>query len=313
MTTTLLPPRTREASSSPRGIDTPHVDPRAEFQSGAHEAHSTIQNTIRENPNSDASISDMLRAKAENPESTYAERAKYALTSDAEHVFEIQRRMTELKRRYNSGESSGTDKTAFLLCRRQLVESNMLIKSYLDANRDQTIFNVHGLMTGTAQIMHRIEGLDAFNEAEIRDVRSIISGMRAELAAEQLWGLFESVEIEYALADDEGDKQHLEASGVDYIVTVTINGEPFELMLDIKAHERDTVNQDGKRIIGRIWNQCNDSDYKNHTSTVKNLNLCASAMQKALAEQILLRYRGRAQTLCGRLGIPLDNLWELIE
>ncbi len=192
---------------------------------------------------------------------------------------------------------------------------NEALKDYLDLHSSESLDFVAGRMAGAYKMMMAAEGSESRVGAEVLgEIYNTARGMRAELVAEQILGRFDDVEIHYHLTDNEKVRRKLDAAGTDYIITVTLYGRPFDLAVDIKANRRSTVEaEDGVEypLPGKLWNQCEDSDYVGNSSRVDTRKLGHKyiPMQTALINQVCLQYPGELEALAAAHNETLDDIY----
>lgn len=189
---------------------------------------------------------------------------------------------------------------------------NESLKDYLDLHSSESLDYVAGLMAGSYKLMMSAEGNESRVGAEVMgEVYNTARGMRGELVAEQILGRFEDVEIHYHITDDEAMRRRLDAAGTDYMITVTLYGRAFDLAVDIKANKRSTVDDDGYDLPGKLWSQCEDSDFDGNTSRIDGRKLGHKylPMQDALIEQIRLQCPNELEALAKSNGDELTDIY----
>lgn len=189
---------------------------------------------------------------------------------------------------------------------------NGSLKNYQDLHSDQSLEYISSLLAGSYTTMMKAEGHTPRVGKEVYgEIYNTARGMRGELAAEQILGNFENVEIQYHLADDEKVRRWLDAKGTDYKISVTVYDNTFDLAVDIKVNETSTVDEYGDPLPGKLWNQCRDSDFVNNTSRIDNerIGYKAIPMQAALINQICLQHPGELEKLAEAHGETLDDIY----
>lgn len=203
--------------------------------------------------------------------------------------------------------------------REQTLGFNEAMKEYLDTHSSQSLDYVSGFLVGAYRGIMRTEGHDARPTPDVTgEILRTARGMRGELAAEQILGKFEDVDIHYHLTDNTEVRRKLDAQGTDYMITVTVLGQAFDLAVDIKSSREATIERDRDAngelheytIPGKLWCQFTDADFIRHTSRVDSSTILRKAlpMQDALINQICLQYPGRLEALCKTQGITLDDI-----
>lgn len=195
--------------------------------------------------------------------------------------------------------------------RNKLFPFNAALKEYLDFNADTSLTQTTAMLARSYRVMSQKEQVQPRPAVEVtHELSCIARGMRAELAAEQILGNFEDIEIHYYLQDDETQRQYLETKGTDYVITATVLGKPFELAIDIKAKQSDTLDETGNPLRGKLWSQCQDSDYINGSSRIdpRKIGRTYLPMQRALITQITLQYPGELEALCREHATTLEEI-----
>lgn len=224
----------------------------------------------------------------------------------------IEARTKARQERRNHRRVSGKTKDQINYNLQKVLEYNEILKGRLDLSPEAPLDFVAGQLTAAYKIMKTFDGEKPHNSAQVLDyILDAARGMRGELAAEQILGKYEDIEIHYHLTDNPEARRKLDAAGTDYLLTVSLYGHNFDLPVDIKANRRKTVDEEGRAIPGKLWNQCiEEVDYPNNAVRLdpKRLSSKYGPMEDALINQICLQYPGELEALAAKHDDTLDDV-----
>ena len=224
----------------------------------------------------------------------------------------IEARIKAKRERQNHRHVSGKTKDQINYSRQKVLSYNEILKERLDLNPKTPLDFVAGQLTASYKIMKTLNGEKPQDGARVfKHVLGAARGMRGELSAEEIIGKYEGVEIHYHLADNPEVRRKLDAAGTDYLLTVSLYGHEFDLPVDIKANRRKTVDDKGRTIPGKLWNQCiEEVDYPNNAARLdpKRLSSKYGPMEDALINQICLQYPGELEALAAKHGDTIDDV-----
>ncbi len=224
----------------------------------------------------------------------------------------IEARAKAERERRNHGHVSGRTKGRINHNLQKVLEYNEILKERLDLNPEAPLDFVAGQLTAAYKIMTTFDGKKPHDGAQVlKYVLGAARGMRGELAAEQILGKYGNVLIHYHLTDNPEVRRKLDAAGTDYLLTVSLYGHNFDLPVDIKANRRKTVDDKGRAIPGKLWNQCiEEVDYPNNAARLdpKRLSSKYGPMEDALINQICLQHPGKLEALAAKHGDTIDDV-----
>ena len=314
-------------SKQTKSVRTPgYHDPSAPSSSpealAAHEKHLGIEKAdallsrVYQSGTTDASATLLDAASTASERGRLREASLYSVIALTPEFVTTQRSIDiaratarEQKRRY--GTIPAVTRQTMHDLRSQLFPFNAALKEYLDFNADTSLAQTTAMLARSYRVMSQKQQVQPRPAVEVtHELSCVASGMRAELAAEQILGNFEDIEIHYYLQDDETQRQYLETKGTDYVITATVLGKPFELAIDIKARQSDTLDETGNPLRGKLWSQCQDSDYINGSSRIdpRKIGRTYLPMQRALITQITLQYPGELEALCRKHGTTPEEI-----
>jgi hypothetical protein len=224
----------------------------------------------------------------------------------------IEARTKAKRERQNHRHVSGKTKDQINYSRQKVLSYNEILKERLDLNPKTPLDFVAGQLAASYKIMKTLNGEKPQDgERVLRDVLGAARGMRGELSAEEILGRYDGVEIHYHLTDNPEVRRKLDAAGTDYLLTISLYGHNFDLPVDIKANRRKTVDDKGRAIPGKLWNQCiEEVDYPNNAARLdpKRLSSKYGPMEDALINQICLQYPGELEVLAAKHGDTIDDV-----
>lgn len=196
--------------------------------------------------------------------------------------------------------------------RQKVLSYNEILKERLDLNPKTPLDFVAGQLAASYKIMKTLNGEKPHDAEEVlRYLTDATRGMRGEISAEEILGRYENIIIHYHLTDNPEVRRKLDAAGTDYLLTVSLYEHDFVLPVDIKANRNKTVDDKGRAIPGKLWNQCiEEVDYPNNAVRLdpKRLSSKYGPMEDALINQICLRYPGELETLAAKHGDTIDDV-----
>ena len=224
----------------------------------------------------------------------------------------IEARAKAERERQNHRHVSGRTKGRINHNLQKVLEYNEILKERLDLNPEAPLDFVAGQLTAAYKIMTTFDGKKPHDGARVlKYVLGAARGMRGELSAEEILGRYENIEIHYHLTDNPEVRRKLDAAGTDYLLTISLYGHNFDLPVDIKANRDKTVDDKGRAIPGKLWNQCiEEVDYPNNAARLdpKRLSSKYGPMEDALINQICLRYPGKLEALAAKHGDTIDDI-----
>ena len=224
----------------------------------------------------------------------------------------IEARAKAKRERQNHRHASGKTEGQINYNLQKVLEYNEILKERLDLNPEAPLDFVAGQLTAAYKIMKTFDGKKPQDGARVlKYVLGAARGMRGELSAEEILGRYEGVEIHYHLTDNPEVRRKLDAAGTDYLLTVSLYGHNFDLPVDIKANRRKTVDDKGRAIPGKLWNQCiEEVDYPNNAARLdpKRLSSKYGPMEDALINQICLQHPGKLEALAAEHGDTIDDV-----
>jgi hypothetical protein len=224
----------------------------------------------------------------------------------------IEARAKAKRERQNHRHASGKTEGQINYNLQKVLEYNEILKERLDLNPEAPLDFVAGQLTAAYKIMKTFDGKKPQDgERVLKYVLGAARGMRGELSAEEILGRYEGVEIHYHLTDNPEVRRKLDAAGTDYLLTVSLYGHNFDLPVDVKANRRKTVDDKGRAIPGKLWNQCiEEVDYPNNAARLdpKRLSSKYGPMEDALINQICLQHPGKLEALAAKHGDTIDDV-----
>lgn len=224
----------------------------------------------------------------------------------------IKARAKARQERQNHRHVSGKTKDQINYSRQKVLNYNEILKERLDLNPKTPLDFVAGQLAASYKIMKTLNGEKPQDGERVFDhVLGAARGMRGELSAEEILGRYEGVEIHYHLTDNPEVRRKLDAAGTDYLLTISLYGHDFDLPVDIKANRRKTVDDKGRAIPGKLWNQCiEEVDYPNNAARLdpKRLSSKYGPMEDALINQICLQHPGKLEALAAKHGDTIDDV-----
>lgn len=223
----------------------------------------------------------------------------------------IEARAKAKRERQNHRHVSGRTKDRINHNLQEVLEYNEILKGRLDLNPEAPLDFVAGQLAASYKIMKTLDGEEPCEGAWVMHrLLDTARGMRGELAAEQILGKYEDIEIHYHLTDNPEARRKLDAAGTDYLLTVSLYGHNFDLPVDIKANRLKTVDKEGRAIPGKLWNQCIEVDYPNNAARLdpKRLSSKYGPMEDALINQICLQHPGKLEALAAKHGDTIDDV-----
>lgn len=224
----------------------------------------------------------------------------------------IEARAKAKRERQNHRHVSGKTKDQINYSRQKVLSYNEILKERLDLNPKTPLDFVAGQLAASYKIMKTLNGEKPQDGARVlKHVLGAARGMRGELSAEEIIGRYEGVEIHYHLTDNPEVRRKLDAAGTDYLLTVSLYGHEFDLPVDVKANRDKTVDDKGRAIPGKLWNQCiEEVDYPNNAARLdpKRLSSKYGPMEDALINQICLQYPGELEVLAAKHGDTIDDV-----
>ncbi|XMB34018.1 hypothetical protein QQ965_00200 [Candidatus Saccharibacteria bacterium oral taxon 955] len=224
----------------------------------------------------------------------------------------IKARAKARQERRNYGRVSGKTKDQINYNLQKVLNYNEILKERLDLNPETPLDFVAGQLAASYKIMKTLNGEKPEDGARVlKYVLGAARGMRGELSAEEILGKYEGVEIHYHLTDNPEVRRKLDAAGTDYLLTVSLYGHEFDLPVDVKANRNKTVDDKGRAIPGKLWNQCiEEVDYPNNAARLdpKRLSSKYGPMEDALINQICLQHPGKLEALAAKHGDTIDDV-----
>lgn len=207
---------------------------------------------------------------------------------------------------------SGKTKRQINYSRQEVLNYNEILKERLDLNPEAPLDFVAGQLAASYKIMKTLNGEQPHDGARVlKYVLGAARGMRGELSAEEILGRYGNIIIHYHLTDNPEVRRKLDAAGTDYLLTISLYGHDFDLPVDIKANRNKTVDDKGRAIPGKLWNQCiEEVDYPNNAARLdpKRLSSKYGPMEDALINQICLQYPGELEVLAAKHGDTIDDV-----
>ena len=223
----------------------------------------------------------------------------------------IEARAKAKRERQNHRHVSGKTKDQINYSRQKVLNYNEILKERLDLNPKTPLDFVAGQLAASYKIMKTLNGEKPHDAEEVlRYLTDATRGMRGEISAEEILGRYENIIIHYHLTDNPEVRRKLDAAGTDYLLTVSLYEHDFVLPVDIKANRNKTVDDKGRAIPGKLWNQCIKVDYPNNAVRLdpKRLSSKYGPMEDALINQICLRYPGKLEALAAKHGDTIDDV-----
>ena len=224
----------------------------------------------------------------------------------------IEARAKAERERQNNRHVSGRTKGRIDHNLQKVLNYNEILKERLDLNPETPLDFVAGQLAASYKIMKTLNGEKPHDgERVLKYVLGAARGMRGELSAEEILGRYENIEIHYHLTDNPEVRRKLDAAGTDYLLTVSLYGHEFDLPVDVKANRRKTVDDKGRAIPGKLWNQCiEEVDYPNNAARIdpKRLSSKYGPMEDALINQICLQHPGKLEALAAKHGDTIDDV-----